>query len=74
MTLRPITWLLYLPLAALPWLAAAALQTRSLAAGALYWRGVFFIPAHHWFWILVSAGLGVWVGWHTAAQSPKEGA
>lgn len=74
MTLRPITWFTHLPLAALPLLAAGVLQARFLTMNDLYWRGFLFIPAHHWFWIVVAAGLGVWVGWYTAvpAATPSE--
>jgi hypothetical protein len=25
---------------------------------------------HHWFWLVVTLGLGVWVGWHTAIDRP----
>jgi hypothetical protein len=64
--LRPITWFTHLPLAALPLLAAGVLQARFIAPEELYWRGFFFIPMHHWFWIVVAAALGGWVGWSTA--------
>jgi hypothetical protein len=81
MTLRPLTWLTHLPLAGLPLLAATVLQARFLPPDDLYWRGFLFIPAQHWVWILVAAGLGIWVGWHTAlpadagptaAQAPEQ--
>ena len=71
MMLRPVTWLTHLPLAALPMLAAAALQARFLKPEDLAARGVLFVPAHHWFWIVVAAGLGVWVGWYTALPATK---
>lgn len=71
MTLRPTAWLIHLPLAALPWLAAVSLQARFLSPQDLYWRGFLFLPAQHWFWIAVALGLGVWVGWHTAFAPPK---
>jgi hypothetical protein len=32
--------------------------------------GTLFVLRHHWFWMLVSLGLGVWVGWHTAIDRP----
>lgn len=66
MTLRPLAWFTYLPLTALPLLAAGVLQARFLAAEDLYWRGFFFIPVQHWVWIVMAAAIGVWVGWHTA--------
>lgn len=66
MILRPIAWLTRLPLVALPLLAAGVLQARFFTPEELYWRGMFFIPATHWLWIVVAAALGVWVGWHTA--------
>ncbi len=27
-----------------------------------------FVVQHHWFWMLVALGLGVWVGWYTASD------
>jgi hypothetical protein len=28
------------------------------------------LVGHHWFWLVVTLGLGVWVGWHTAIDRP----
>lgn len=74
MMLRPMTWLIHLPLAALPFLAACVLQVRFLSPHALYWRDLLFIPAQHWFWIGVASGLGIWVGWRTALPTPEPAA
>jgi hypothetical protein len=27
-----------------------------------------FIVRHHWFWMLVALGLGIWVSWYTAVD------
>lgn len=52
---------LLLPIAGLPWLAALVLQGRSPVPG------LSGLVAHHWFWLLVALGLGVWAGWHEAS-------
>ena len=27
-----------------------------------------FVVTHHWFWMLVALGLGIWVGWYTSSD------
>ena len=34
--------------------------------GLFDFTGTLFVLRHHWFWMLVALGTGVWVGWHTA--------
>ena len=70
--LRPGQWLVHTPIAILPMLAAlfvdkpaAGLDGKrfSLADYAL-------LLQQHWFWLVVTLGLGIWVGWHTAIDRP----
>ena len=60
---QPMRWLEYLPLVILPFLAAAAIERiESPDAGMLAMLRV------HWFWLLVAAGLGAWIGWRSAGE------
>ena len=57
MTFRPAKWILYAPVAALPWLAALAINGEPADA------------VHgNWVWLLVAMGLGIWFGWATSAR------
>jgi len=38
--------------------------------GLFDFTGTLFVLRHNWFWMLVSLGIGVWVGWHTAIDRP----
>jgi hypothetical protein len=70
--LRPGQWLLHTPIAILPFLAALFIQ-RPVAgrAGGGFSLGDFaLLLQHHWFWLVVTLGLGVWVGWQTAIDRP----
>jgi hypothetical protein len=70
--LRPGQWLIHTPIAILPLLAALFIQ-RPVAgrAGGGFSLGDFaLLLQHHWFWLVVTLGLGVWVGWHTAIDRP----
>lgn len=70
-TLRPAQWLLHSPVAALPMLAALFIQRPPKGRAA---EAAFNLPdyglllQHHWFWLVVTLGLGAWVGWYTATQ------
>ena len=74
--MKPMRWLAHLPLAILPFLAAAAIEGRRLDLSTPH-TGPLFLLGYHWFWMVVALALGVWVGWRTAAeaaaQSPPEG-
>ncbi|MCA3555207.1 hypothetical protein [Aestuariivirga sp.] len=37
---------------------------------ALNLSGTLFLLRFHWFWMLVSLGLGAWVGWRMAGEPP----
>ena len=30
----------------------------------------WFVVEHHWFWLLVAMGLGIWVGWRESGDRP----
>jgi hypothetical protein len=70
--LRPFKWVTHTPVAVLPLLAALVVQRPSEGRG----QGGFSLPdyalllQHHWFWLVLTLGLGVWVGWHTAIDRP----
>ncbi|WP_421695375.1 hypothetical protein [Aestuariivirga sp.] len=34
--------------------------------------GTLYVLQFHWFWLLVSMGLGAWVGWRTAAEGSEK--
>ena len=34
--------------------------------------GLSGLVAHHWFWLLVALGLGVWAGWHEASGPDRK--
>ena len=36
----------------------------------LTFTGTLFVLQFHWVWMLVSLGLGAWVGWRTAGEAP----
>lgn len=36
--------------------------------GFFNFHGSWFVVEHHWLWMLVTLGLGIWVGWYTAAE------
>ncbi len=65
---RPTRWLVHLPLAILPFLAAFAIQP-----GAAPEAGTPGLLQAHWFWLVVAAGLGAWIGWYCAGE-PGAGA
>ena len=73
--MKPMRWLAHLPLAILPFLAAAAIQGVRLD-GAMRLSGTLDLLRAHWFWLVVALALGAWVGWRTtgdaAPQSPPE--
>ncbi len=29
-------------------------------------NGTLYVVTHHWLWMLVALGLGIWTGWYTA--------
>jgi hypothetical protein len=62
MTFKPGTWVFYAPIALLPLLAALVIGSDSVRSGS--WDAVY----NNWFWLLVSIGLGIWVGWTTSAN------
>ena len=70
--LRPLQWVIYSPVILLPLLAAVAIQKPAegwlWASSSL--AGLGLMLQHHWFWLIVALGLGVWVGWHTAIDRP----
>lgn len=74
-TLKPMRWLAHLPLAILPFLAAAAIEGRQLDRATPF-TGSLDLLGFHWFWMVVALALGAWVGWRTAGdtvpQSPPE--
>lgn len=72
--LRPVLWLLYSPIMVLPLLAALVIE-RPLLRRADRWFNLADYGAllqHHAFWLLVALGLGIWVGWYTAAVRKPE--
>ena len=58
MPFRPAKWVFYAPVAALPLLAALAINRESAA-------GSWGIVQGNWVWLLVALGLGIWFGWAT---------
>ena len=74
--MKPMRWLVHLPLAILPFLAAAAIEGRRLDLSTPL-TGPLFLLGFHWFWMMLALALGAWVGWRTAGeeapQSPPEG-
>ena len=74
--MKPIRWLAHLPLAILPFLAAASIEGRRLDLSTPL-TGPLFLLGFHWFWMMLALALGAWVGWRTAGeeapQSPPEG-
>ena len=79
--LRPAQWLIYSPVAILPLLAALFIERPvGPGGGGFSWRIMRLLLQHHWFWLVVTLGLGVWVGWYTAidrgpkARAEEEGA
>lgn len=74
--LRPIQWLIYSPLAVLPLLAALFIEhpVKGRAGQGFSLGDYALLLHHHWFWLVVTLGLGIWVGWHTAAGRGPAGA
>jgi hypothetical protein len=72
MPLRPVKWLLYTPIATLPFLAALLHQKAAgkVSEGLPSLADVLLLMRHHWTWMLVALGLGIWVGWYTAVDRP----
>lgn len=74
--MKPMRWLAHLPLAILPFLAAASIEGRRLDLSTPL-TGPLFLLGFHWFWMMLALALGAWVGWRTAGeeapQSPPEG-
>jgi hypothetical protein len=70
--LRPLQWLLYSPVAVLPVLAALYVQRppEGRLGGGFNMHDYALLLTHHWFWLVFTAGLGVWVGWYTAIERP----
>lgn len=66
--LRPITWLLYSPVAVLPLLAALVVDrpVEGRTEDGFNMASFTLLAQHHWFWLAVTLGLGIWVGWYTA--------
>ena len=62
--LRPAQWLIHAHLIVLPLCAAMVLE------GQAEDRSAAVLLQHHWFWLVVALGLGIWVGWHTAIARP----
>ena len=40
------------------------------AGGDFSLAGYALLLQHHWFWLAVTLGIGVWSGWHTAIDRP----
>lgn len=71
--LRPARWLILAPLAILPLIAALVVQGPAAgrdAGGDFSLAGYALLLQHHWFWLAVTLGIGVWSGWHTAIDRP----
>jgi hypothetical protein len=66
--LRPQQWLIYSPLVILPLLAALFIErpVEGRTAKGFSLADYELLLQHHWFWLVVALGLGVWVGWYTA--------
>jgi hypothetical protein len=71
--LRPQQWLIHSPIVILTMLSAIFVQKpvagRSVSGFSLADFGLLL--QHHWFWLVATAGLGVWVGWYTAIDRPN---
>lgn len=72
--LRPGQWLIHTPIAILPMLAALFIDkpAATRAATGFSLADYALMLQHHWFWLVVTLGLGVWVGWHTAIDRPHD--
>lgn len=70
--LRPGQWLVHTPIILLPMLAALVIQKRvsGRAVDGFSLADYALLLQHHWFWLAVTLGLGIWVGWHTAIDRP----
>jgi hypothetical protein len=70
--LRPAQWLIHSPIMIPPMLAALVIQkpVQGRAGGGFSLADFGLLLQHHWFWLAVTLGLGVWVGWHTAIDRP----
>jgi len=70
--LRPLQWVIHSPIILLPLLAALVIQkpVTGLVWSSFSLAGFGLMLQHHWFWLAVTLGLGVWVGWHTAIDRP----
>jgi len=71
--LRPARWLILAPLAILPLIAALVVQGPAAgrdAGGDFSLASYALLLQHHWFWLAVTLGIGVWSGWHTAIDRP----
>jgi hypothetical protein len=71
--MRPMRWLAHLPLAILPFLAAAAIDGRQLASAPPL-TGSLELLRFHWFWMVVALALGAWVGWRDAGEAAPQAA
>ena len=71
--LRPFQWLIYSPVALLPMLAALYVQrpVKGRVGGGFNLADYGLLLQHHWFWMVVTVGLGAWVGWYTAIARPR---
>ncbi len=72
--LRPFRWVIHSPVMLLPLLAAIVIQkpVAGWVWGSFSLGGIGLMLQHHWFWLVVTLGLGVWVGWHTAIDRPHD--
>ena len=70
MRLRPLKWVTHTPVAFLPLLAAIFVQSplKDRTGGGFNLADYALLLQHHWFWLVVTLGLGIWVGWHTAVD------
>jgi hypothetical protein len=70
MPLRVSKWVTHAPLAILPLLAALFVQRPLAGRGdaGFNLESYALLLQHHWFWLVVTLGLGIWVGWHTAVD------
>ena len=70
--LRPGQWVIHTPVAILPMLAALFIDRPAAdrAGGGFSLADYALLLQQHWFWLVVTVGLGIWVGWHTAIDRP----
>lgn len=70
--LRPGQWLVHTPIAILPLLAALFIDKPAWTNGGKGFSLADYalLLQQHWFWLVVTVGLGIWVGWHTAIDRP----